>query len=103
MLIKNLECSSSSQTHFLIKCIADVVSRVCGDDEDRGSDFGQLNGDGARARRLAHSPLASHKDPPQGLLVKQVLERGRSVHYASLVTVLSLLVPDDEGHLFSTG
>ena len=51
------------------------MRRVGGDDEDGLADLGELHGHAAAARGLADAALAAYEDPPQRLLVEQILER----------------------------
>ena len=44
-------------SEFLPEGVAEVVGGVGGDDEDVGADFGQQDGQGAAASRLAHTTL----------------------------------------------
>jgi hypothetical protein len=56
--------------------VGQVVRRVGRDEEDAAADLGELDGEGARRRRLADAALAADEDPAERLLVQDGLERG---------------------------
>lgn len=60
---------------LLVKGVRQVVRGVGRDEQHRAAHLGQLDGEGARRCRLAHTTLAADKDPSQRLLVQDRLER----------------------------
>ena len=57
----------------LLERIAEIVGRVGGDDENRGANPGEKNGENGATGGLAHAAFASDEDPLQTLLPQYVL------------------------------
>jgi hypothetical protein len=65
---------ASVLAELLIEGVAEVVGGIGGDEEDGLAVLGHLDGKGARRCSLADASFAANKDPPQRLLVQNVLE-----------------------------
>src|SRR5690606_14859467 len=70
---------------LLVERIGQVVRRVGTDQEDSLAGFGELDGEGTCGRGLADTAFAADKDPAEGLLVEDGLERW--LHGGKLVEV----------------
>ena len=57
---------------LLLEGIAEVMGGVCRNDEDRGPDTGEQDGQHAAASRLPDASFPTHKDPFQLLLLQHV-------------------------------
>ena len=59
----------------LLESITEVVSRIGGDDEHRGANSGEKDGEDGAASGLANATFATNEDPFQSLLLHNVLQR----------------------------
>jgi hypothetical protein len=59
---------------LLTERVTQVVGWIRRDQQDGFPRFGHLDREGAGSRRLSHTTFSSHKDPPQRLLIDQILE-----------------------------
>ena len=64
---------SGSLGELLLKSIAEIVSRVGGDDQNGGSDSGEKDREDRATCRFAHATFAANKDPLEALLFQYVL------------------------------
>lgn len=64
---------------LLVEGIREVVGGVGRDEKNRLAVLCELDGEGARCRRLSYTTLSADEYPPERLLVEDGLERGRHV------------------------
>lgn len=59
----------------LLEGVAEIVGGVGGDDEDRGSNPSEEDGEDWAARGLSHAAFPTDEDPLESLLIQHVLYR----------------------------